>query len=90
MSGECEKCGEHCLDCDCIKNYTEEYLIENASCFVSVESEIIKLACIAKTNETLSGEYVFEKLSRILNRQPIAIHPSLVKLYLRFMLKQKV
>jgi hypothetical protein len=32
MSGECDKCGEHCLDCKCKKSF-EQLVSEKAGCF---------------------------------------------------------
>lgn len=57
--------------------------INNITCFVSMQEELIKLYCIVfNAKETFSGEYLKEKVGRILSGIPIIIHPSLYTLYL--------
>jgi hypothetical protein len=33
MSGECDKCGEHCLECSCKRKSFEQLVQEKAGCF---------------------------------------------------------
>lgn len=36
MSGECDKCGEHCLDCAC-DNYQSSPAIKSYPCIITIK-----------------------------------------------------
>ena len=60
--------------------------LDKISCFESVDKELLKLLCIvSEVGASFSGTYLKEKISRILFREPIIIHPSCYETYLRLL-----
>lgn len=69
MSGECDKCGEHCLDCKCIENH-----ILSISCLMKDKEHVkfklkyknipLLLSAILKGQKEIENSFGMNKLLR--------------------------
>ena len=73
------------------------FFVENITCYLSVEEEVLKLLCLFqhcyanlrnKEEDFLTRSYVLEKVSKVLNGSPIILDSNAVAKYLLIKIKQ--
>lgn len=62
MSGECDLCGEHTLDCTCIKNFS---YITNRQIFMILMRELNDIAIKMPRKESEKVLYIIRKLEQL-------------------------